>query len=157
MQKQFLADIPFDNEALPSGCLDLQQIATVEITSENPDYPVEAALLPGHSHGWQAGEPGKQTIRLLFKQPQAIRGIQLEFLESAISRTQEYVIRASSDHGQSFVEVVRQQWNFHPQGGTVESEQHVVDLPSVNIIDLNIIPDISDVSVFASLEKLRLF
>jgi hypothetical protein len=38
---------------------DLQGLATVEITSENPDYPVESALVLQGGPGWRAAQPGE--------------------------------------------------------------------------------------------------
>lgn len=139
----------------PNHYLNLEELAEVEVSSEREDYPIEAALLPGFDHGWRAGASGKQIIRLLFPQAQAIKSIDLEFLETQTRRTQEYWLRVSSDAGQSFVDIVRQQWNFDPHGSTGESAHHLVDLTAVNIIELHINPDISDVNAFASLETMR--
>jgi hypothetical protein len=38
-------------------------------------------------------------------------------------------------------EVVRQQWNFSPDGSTSESEDYIVDLTAVSILELTIDPD----------------
>ena len=46
--------------------LPIESCAEVELTSEDPLHPIDAALLPGQQ-GWRAGEPGEQTIRLLFE------------------------------------------------------------------------------------------
>src|SRR3954466_13312516 len=72
--------------------LDIETLAEVEMTSEQLDYPVEAALLPGHATGWRAMEPGKQTIRLCFARPQHLRRIWLSFVETGVERSQEYVL-----------------------------------------------------------------
>ena len=53
--------------------LDLGRLAQVEISSEDAGHPVESALTAGGGPGWLAGEPGEQTIRLLFDEPQALR------------------------------------------------------------------------------------
>ena len=56
--------------ATPSDTwLDLERLARVEITSEDPRYPIEAAFAPDRSPGWRAGGPGLQIIRLVFDQP----------------------------------------------------------------------------------------
>ena len=73
-----------------------------------------------------------------------------------MERTQEYALRWSSDGGQSFREIVRQQWNFSPQGSTSESEDHRVELSDVTILELIIIPDTSGKIALASLAQLRL-
>jgi hypothetical protein len=97
-----------------------------------------------------------QTIRILFSQPQRLRRICLNFMETHTERTQEYVLRWSPDGGQSFREIVRQQWNFSPHGTTGETEDHHVELPAVTVLELSIIPDISGGNAFASLAQLRL-
>jgi len=136
--------------------LNVERLADVEVTSEDPRYPMEAALLPGRGLGWRAAEPGRQTMRLLFTSPQRLRRIWLVFAESTIERTQEYVLRCSSDGGQSFHEIVRQQWNFSPRGATWETEDHRVELSDVAILELSIIPDTSGNLAFASLVQLRI-
>jgi len=50
----------------------LEELAEVEVNSENPGHPIVAARLPGHASGWRAGAPGKETIRLLFERPQPL-------------------------------------------------------------------------------------
>lgn len=80
----------------------------------------------------------------------------MKFEEPRAERTQEYVLRWSSDGGQSFQEIVRQQWNFSPQGSTTETEDHHVELPAVTVLELNIIPEISGEKAVASLEQMRL-
>ena len=60
----------------------------------------------------------KQMIRLLFAHPQRLRRIWLNFVEPLAERTQAYALRWSPDGGQSFREIVRQQWNFSRQGAT---------------------------------------
>jgi hypothetical protein len=136
--------------------LDLERLAQVEITSEDAAHPIESALLPDRGTGWRAAGPGEQTIRLLFEHPQRLRRIWLQFVEPVIERTQEFVLRWSPDGGQSFREIVRQQWNFSPQGATNETEDHRVDLSGVTVLELSIIPDISRGDARASLSQLRL-
>jgi hypothetical protein len=137
--------------------LPLERLSEVEVTSEALAYPVECALLPDPSAGWRAGWPGPQTIRLHFRQPQRLRRIWLSFVESERERTQEYTLKWSTDYGDSFHEVVRQQWNFSPQGATREIEDHAVELQNVTILELNIIPDIRAwTKAVASLAQWRL-
>jgi len=131
-------------------------IAEVEITSEDAAHPIESALLPGESSGWRAAAPGKQTIRLRFARPQRLRRIRLEFVETRYERSQEYVLRWSPDDGQSFRDIVRQQWNFSPQGATSQTEEHHVELPAVTVLELVINPDTGGGDAVASLARLRL-
>lgn len=136
--------------------LNVEALAEVEITSEDAAHPIESALIPGRTSGWCAAGPGKQTIRLLFAQPQRLRRIWLNFVEPSTERMQEYVLRWSPDGGQSFREIVRQQWNFSPQGATSETEDHHVELPAVTVLELSIVPDTSGGAARASLDQLRL-
>jgi len=156
MRKRIIESVD-QGAVYPDGeWLDLEALADVEITSEDPAHPIEHALLPGKPSGWRAAEPGRQTIRLFFAHPQRLRRILLHFVEGGSERTQEYVLRWSPDGGKSFREIVRQQWNFNPQGATTEIEDHRVDLPTVTLLELGINPDISGRTVAASLERLRL-
>jgi hypothetical protein len=92
----------------------------------------------------------------VFAHPQRLQRIWLNFVEPRTERTQEYVLRWSPDSGQSFREIVRQQWNFSPQGATSETEDHHVELPAVTVLELSILPDTSGGNAFASLAQLRL-
>jgi len=136
--------------------LQVEDLAEVEISSEDAAHPIESALLPGGTSGWRAAETGNQTIRLLFNQPQQLRRIWMNFEEPEIQRTQQYVLRWSSDNGQSFHDIVRQQWNFSPPSTTNEIEDHRVELPAVTMLELSIIPDISGGTAIASLAQMRL-
>jgi len=156
MRKRIIDSGQQDTASPDPGWLNVEDIAEVEITSEDTAHPIEAALLPRLASGWRAARPGKQTIRLLFSQPQPLRLILLSFVEPDIERTQEYVLRWSADGGQSFREIVRQQWNFSPQGSPAEKEVHHVDLPAVTVLELSIIPDTSGGNAIASLAQLRL-
>jgi hypothetical protein len=114
-------------------------------------------LIPNQgNNGWRATESGEQTIRLLFSIPQVLEKIYLSFEETKTERTQEYLLRWSPDNGQTFQEVLRQQWNFNPQGSTSETEEHYLGLSSVTIFELTIIPNINGGDSIASLKQLRL-
>lgn len=155
MRKRIIGYAPEGARPEPQW-LNVENLVEVEITSEDAAHPIESALLPGGTPGWRAAEPGQQTIRLLFKQPQPLRRIWVSFVESKTQRTQEYVLRWSSDNGKSFREIVRQQWNFSPPGTTNEIEDHRVDLSAATMLELSIQPDISGVPAFASLAQMRL-
>jgi hypothetical protein len=156
MRKQTIAAVQQDTSPAHQDWLNVEGLAEVEITSEDAMHPIESALLPGEASGWHAGKPGKQTIWLRFAHPQGLRWIWLNFVESVAQRTQEYVLRWSPDGGHSFREIVRQQWNFSPQGETSEAEDHRVELSGVTVLELSITPDTSDQSAFASLAQLRI-
>jgi hypothetical protein len=156
MHKRIIGSVQQETAPFDQDWLNVEGLAAVEITSEDAAHPIESALSPGLASGWRAAEPGKQTIRLLFAHPQPLRRICLNFVESVTERTQEYVLRWSSDDGQSFREIVRQQWNFSPQGATCETDDHHVELAAVTILELSIIPDIRGGKALASLAAMRL-
>jgi hypothetical protein len=136
--------------------LDVEHRALVEVTSEENGYPIESALLGAENRGWRAGSPGTQTIRLIFDEPQKLRRIWLIFEDSESVRTQEFVLRWSPDSGNSFREIVRQQWNFSPPDSIRETEDYTVELPAVTALELIIVPDKSGGLARASLASLRL-
>ncbi len=45
--------------------LNVDRLASVEITSEENGYPIEFALLRSEKRGWRAGKSGAQIIRLI--------------------------------------------------------------------------------------------
>ena len=98
---------------------------------------------------------GTQTIRLLFDQPQKLRRISLVFEEHERTRTQEFVLRWSSDGGRSFREIVRQQWNFSPPHTVRELQAYEVELSDITVLELIITPDISGGTARASVKTLR--
>jgi hypothetical protein len=156
MRKRIITPVQQETTSLDQDWLNIEGLAEVEITSEDAVHPIESALLPGRASGWRAADLGKQTIRLLFDNPQRLQRIWLKFEEPHTERTQEYVLRWSPDGGQSYREIVRQQWNFSPQGATSETEDLHVDLQAVTVLELSITPDISGGKTFASLAQLRL-
>ncbi len=156
MRKRIITHVQQKTAPLEQEWLNLDRLAEVEITSEDAAYPIESALLPDLDSGWRAADPGEQTIRLLFANPQQLRRIWLNFVEQYTERTQEFVLRWSPDGGQSYREIIRQQWNFSPQGATSQTEDLHVELPAVTVLELTIIPDISGGKACASLAHLRL-
>ena len=155
MRKRPITPIPQDAPHLDEGWLDLECAAVVEVTSEQRDYPVEAALVARELRGWRAADSGSQTIRLIFDQPQRLKRIALVFEETETERTQEFLLRWSGDGGHSFREIVRQQWNFSPPNAIREVEEYQVELSNVAVLELVIVPDISRGSARASLKSLR--
>jgi len=139
------------------GWLDIESAAVVEVTSEDPDCPVESAFVSGDARGWRAAAPGSQTIRLVFDQPQRLKCISLVFEENETARTQEFVLRWSPDGGSSVKEIVRQQWNFSPPDSIREVEEYQVELSIVTVLELVIKPDISGGVARASIKDLRLY
>jgi hypothetical protein len=156
MRKRIINRSSKEPSAADRNWLDLERLVQAEITSEDAGHPLESALTAGGGPGWQAGEIGEQTIRLLFDEPQALRQIQLVFEEERRERTQEFVLRWSGDGGRSYREILRQQYTFSPPGATREVEDYVVNLHGVTVLELRIVPDISRGDARASLLLLRL-
>jgi hypothetical protein len=134
---------------------DLETLARVELSSENPTHPIEFAL-NGQEDGWQAAESGEQFVRVLFDEPRELRLIELTFDEHRAPRTQEFLLRWSPDGGRSYRDIVRQQFTFSPPGTTRETERLTVNLHEVTAVELKIVPDISHGPVHASLRSLRM-
>ena len=155
MRKRIIGASPRVVSGAEPDWLDLERWAQVEITSEDVGYPIESALIPGAGPGWRAAQPGEQTIRLLFDEPLRLRRIHLVFHEGEQERTQEFVLRWSPDGGQSYREILRQQYNFSPPEAAREVEDYDVDLDGVTALELRIVPDISDGSARASLAQWR--
>ena len=156
MRERLITPTPETVRSRGEGWLDVERAAMVEITSEDKDYPVESAFASGEAQGWRAAEAGTQPIRLVFDRPQRLKRISVVFEEKEIGRTQEFVLRWSADGGNSFREIVRQQWNFSPPETIREVEEYQVELASVTVLELTIVPNVSGGSARASLKSLRL-
>jgi hypothetical protein len=135
--------------------MDLSEIATVEVTSEDPAFPIESVFSANASPGWRASQKGEQQIRLIFDQALAVHRIQLHFLEPTRDRLQEFTIRWSAAEGGQPKEIVRQQWNFSPAGSTSELEDYEVNLDGVSALELVIKPDLTHNDGLATLAAWR--
>ena len=153
MRKRIISSSSENVSSTNQNWLDLEPLVQVEITSEDVEHPIESALTPGRGSGWRAARAGEQIIRLLFDKPQRIRRIHLLFCEDKKERTQEFVLRWSPNHGQSYTEIVRQQYNFSPLAATREVEDYGVDLDGVTAFELRILPDVSGGSAYGSLAE----
>lgn len=156
MRKRIIGRDAREQSSSNPAWLNLEDLAVVEVTSEDAAHPVEAALTAGSGPGWRAEQPGEQAIRLLFQTPQKITRVKLLFQENEHERTQQFVLRWSSDAGKSYREVVRQQYNFSPPDTSSEAEDYTVELDGLTTLELNIIPDIGGGPAHASLDQLRL-
>ena len=156
MRKQIINPKSQDISPANQHWLNLEALADVEVSSEDATHPIESALIPSTGSGWRAEQPGPQTVRLLFHEPQRIEHLNLLFQENEQERTQQFVLRWSSDAGQSYREIVRQQYNFSPPDTTSECEDYTVEFDGMTTLELDIIPDISGGTARASLKQLRL-
>ena len=125
------------------GWIDLEYIASIEVTSEDPSFPIESVFSSKDGPGWRASQRGEQQIRIIFDQAASLRRIQLRFVEPEVERTQEFTLRWSSADGGPTKEIVRQQWNFSPRGSTTEVEDYEVSLEGVSVLELAIKPDLT--------------
>ena len=155
MRKQIMQHTR-DESVLSPPWLEVASLAQVELTSEDPAHPIDAALLPHTPPGWRAAQPGEQVIRLVFDRPQSLHRLRLVFAEAQQARTQEFVVRWSADGGQSYRDVVRQQYTFSPPGTVHEVEDYQVRLEGVTHVELRIVPDIQGGDACATLEEMRL-
>jgi hypothetical protein len=145
-------------ERSPAGTeewLDVDKVAQIEISSEDPTHPIDFAFTD-REEGWQAAESGEQLVRVVFDEPRDLRVIELTFDERRTPRTQEFLLRWSADGGRSYRDLVRQQFTFSPPGTTSETERFTVNLRGVTAVELTIVPDISHGPVHASLRTLRM-
>src|SRR3954466_1579268 len=110
--------------------LDLNELAHVDLTSEDEAYPIENALTGNAASGWRASGAGPQTIRVHFDKPQAIRLIHVRFVEKEQERSQEFLLTYLRN-GEPKREIVRQQWTFSPNGASEQVEDYRVNLTDV--------------------------
>lgn len=136
--------------------LDLDLLARVEVTSEDTQHPIEAALLPRAGGGWRAAHTGPQTIRVIFDRPQRLHRIVLVFEERQVERSQEFVLHWRAGETGPSREIARQQWNFSPSGSVSEVEDYRVDLADVSALELTISPDRGAGIACASLSQWRI-
>jgi hypothetical protein len=132
------------------GWLNLSEIATVEVSSEQDGFPIEAVFTGIGGPGWRAARAGAQLIHVFFDQPVAVRRIRLRFEEARAERTQEFTLRWCPAEG-GCREIVRQQWNFSPMGSTMEIEEYAVSLDAVAALELTIEPDAGKEDAVATL------
>ena len=77
------------------------------------------------------------------------------FCEADVERTQEFVLEWAPPGGPTR-EIVRQQWNFSPDGANSEIEDYNVNLSGASVLQLTINPDIAHDRASASLSHWRL-
>ena len=142
-----------------SGAKDIAAIATVWVTSEAADAPIDHVFDqhfgPGGSR-WVAAGPGEQRLILAFDTPQTLRTISLEVEEPEVSRTQVLHVSVSCDGGQTYQELRRQEYTFSPPGTTFEREEWAVTVEGATHLQLVITPDKEGAPCRATLMSLAL-
>ena len=142
-----------------TGEIAIAAVATVQVTSESPEHPIDQVFDDHRGPGgtrWIAGEPGEQTVILAFDAPQMINQILLEVEELEVPRTQELQLSLSCDGGKTYRELLRQEYNFSPPATTFEQEDWAVRAESVTHLRLVIKPDKGDKPCLATLTSLVL-
>jgi len=127
-----------------TGAKDIPALARVLVTSESSDHPVDNLFDgrdgPGGSR-WIASADGEQAVILAFDAPQTIQSVSLETEEPHASRTQELCLSLSRDGGQTYRDVLRQEFTFSPGGSTFEREDWRVPADGVTHVRVAIRPD----------------
>jgi hypothetical protein len=140
-----------------SGELDIAALATVFVTSEAADHPIDyvfdAQRGPGGSR-WIAAAPGEQVILLAFDTAQTLHRVTLEIEERDVSRTQELALSVSCDGGQTYRELRRQEYTFSPPGTTFEREDWAITAERITHLQVRIKPDKGDKPCQATLTSL---
>ena len=122
---------------------DIPALATVLVTSEAPEHPVDHLFDTSGGPGgtrWIAGADGEQTVVLAFDAPQSIRAIGIEAEEPSASRTNVLTVSLSADGGRTYQERIRQEFNFSP-GTTFEREEWSVPAERISHVRVVIRPD----------------
>ena len=124
--------------------MDIAAVATVLVSSEDPRHPIDYAFDDQRGPGatrWIAGETGEQVVILAFDAPQTIRKVLVEVEEPDIRPHPGNGGIVSQDGGQTYRELVRQEYNFSPPGTTFEREEWSVEADAMTHLRLAIKPD----------------
>ena len=138
---------------------DIAAIATVLVSSEDPQHPIDNAFDDHRGVGgsrWIAEQSGEQTVILAFDTPQTLRRLFLEVEEPEVTRTQELAVSVSADGGQTYRELVRQEYNFSPPGTTHELEEWAIPAGAISHLRVIIKPDKGGKPARATLTTLAL-
>jgi hypothetical protein len=155
---------PLEAEAATSaraaGEIDIAGCATIAYSSEDPAHPVEHMLDGRNGPGatrWVSARPDTvEHIVVEFDRPQAISRLLYEVEETLRERTQEVRLDVSEDGGQSYRQILVQEYNFSPRGATYQREEQRFNLRQVTHLRLTLVPNKSG-SGTASITALRLF
>jgi hypothetical protein len=132
----------------------------VQASSETGEHPILLAFDENDGPGvtyWKAGDPGEQTITATFREPYTLAQITMEVEEQEVARTQEVQLALSTDGGRTYRELVRQEFNFSPDGTTWEKETWKVPPDQVTNVRLVIKPDKRRTDCYARLTSLGLW
>ncbi|MES4786106.1 MAG: hypothetical protein C4294_10090, partial [Nitrospiraceae bacterium] len=82
-----------------------------------------------------------QSLVLAFDTARTLHKVSLEVEEPDVSRTQELALSISHDGGQTYREVLRQEYNFSPPGTSFEHEEWHIPAEGVTNLWVWIRPD----------------
>jgi hypothetical protein len=146
--------------AAPSTELDVKTGATVAYSSEQPSHPVDNMFDgrdgPGGTFWASTGTDSTETIVLEFDHPQKISRLIFEAEERQVERTQEVRLEVSSDGGDTFRQLLVQEFVFSPRGATFQREDLRLSVTEVSQLRLTIVPH-KNGSGRATITSLRLF
>jgi F5/8 type C domain len=140
--------------------VDIASCAKIAYSSEDPAHPVEH-LLDGRSGPgatrWISARPDViEQIVVEFDRPQTISQLVYEVEEAVRERTQEVRVEVSKDGGETYCQVLVQEYTFSPGGATYQREEQRLNLHQVSHLRLTIVPN-KNGSGTATLTSLRLF
>lgn len=92
-----------------------------------------------------------------FREPCRLAQVTMEVEEREVARTQEVQLAVSTDGGLTYRELVRQEFNFSPDGVTWEKETWNVPEDHVTHVKLVIKPDKGRTDCYATLSSLGLW
>ena len=115
--------------------LDLDEVAVVTIVSGGRQMPRPSGI-------WSINAPGEQLIEIRFHEPTYVSHLRLVSSEIEQERTQEISVWASLNRGEQHRELLRQRFNFSPNGATEEIEEYAARLEDVSAIQLRVVPSI---------------
>jgi hypothetical protein len=157
LRKQVLTTHPISTPRASER--DITAIATVLVTSEDPEHPIDHVFDgqrgPGASR-WIAAQSGEQRLILAFDAPQTIQKLRVEIDELDVDRTQEMGVSISTDGGRTYRELLRQEYTFSPPGTSHEHEEWTINAGAVSHLQLRIKPDKGGRACRATLTSLTL-
>jgi len=115
--------------------LDLDEVAEVTIVNGGRRMPRSSGI-------WSIDAPGEQMIEIRFHEPTYVSHLRLISSEIEEDRTQEITVWASLNRGEQHRELLRQQFNFSPNGATEQIEEYSPWLDAVSAIQLRVVPSI---------------
>ncbi|MER3424944.1 MAG: carbohydrate-binding protein [Nitrospiraceae bacterium] len=141
LRKQILREM---YPCVSPGVISIPDAATVLVSSEMPGHPVDCICDDQRGPGstrWIADGPGDQSLVLAFDTARTLHKVSLEVEEPDVSRTQELALSISHDGGQTYREVLRQEYNFSPPGTSFEHEEWHIPAEGVTNLWVWIRPD----------------